>query len=389
MSTVNYTVNQFALVDEKNEALTQLLADFSWQDEPLLKLSLPLFPQIEAISSIDELTTIDAFRHNLVDQLKQLKTQGLQLNLSPKILDKLSFMWAAFFDERVIYESPIDTVQWENNTLVSQLFGIRNSGETFFTLIKRLMGEPSQNLELLQLSYILLQLGFKGKYHDKRTIELNQTIAEINHVLSEFGALPTNKSQLSAYSTSVKKPYRVLLKRGLNPTLFWLFCIMACIAAAIIYQQKLTEVYTDQQSEYQLMADETGDYLKSIQPKVHYVEQKDFISQDIFQPALQPESSQKIEQNFPKQAVSQPLPKTSAVEPKPTVYLVQLAIYDVDTTVQLLINRCANDTYPPQQGVINGRTYVGYLANGYQQAKRVSNFYQEYCQLVPYIKEYK
>ena len=280
MSTVNYTVNQFALVDEKNEALTQLLANFSWQDEPLLKLSLPLFPQIEAIACIDDIATLDAFRHNIITCLKQLKAQGHQIEQPAQILDKLSFMWSAFFDERVIYESEIDTTEWENNTLVSQLFGIRNSGETFFTLVKQLMEEPSQNLQLLQISYLLLQLGFKGKYHARRAIELNQFIAEIQHALSEFGVLNQHSTDFSAYNKVVKKPYRLLLRRGLNPTLFWLICFLICLCAAIIYQQELSSLYGKQQDEYRVMTEETREYLNSIQPEVHYIEQSNFISQE-------------------------------------------------------------------------------------------------------------
>ncbi|REL30715.1 DotU family type IV/VI secretion system protein [Thalassotalea euphylliae] len=416
MHSANYSVNQFSLVDEKNEALTQLLANFSWQDEPLLKLSLPLFPQIDAISCIDDNATLDAFRHNLVSRLKQLKAQGQSLNLSPQLLDKLSFMWAAFLDERVIYESDIDTTAWENNTLVSQLFGIRNSGETFFTLVKQLMNDPSHNLELLQISYLLLQLGFKGKYHGRRAIELNQFIAEVSHALSEFGVLQTQNHRYSAYSKVVKKPYRMLLKPGIRPKWFWLTCIVVLTAAIGIYQQELSELYANQQDEYREMAKETRQYLTAIQPKNQFIEQKDFISQGshlgqgsyIGQPSsMSNDTELVVTKQQPSDTAQQQVISSAPVANETTAilsteisqpitkpktgkrYLVQLGVYDRESAAQQLTSHCSNDTYPLQFGHIDTRTFVGYVTESYAQANTVSQFFQNHCQLVPYIKEYK
>lgn len=420
MATVNYTVNQFALVDEKNEALTKLLATFSWQDEPLLKLSLPLFPQIDAISCIDDIATLDAFRHNLIVRLKQLKAQGQSMDLSSQVLDKLSFMWAAFFDERVIYESEIDTIEWENNTLVSQLFGIRNSGETFFTLVKQLMTEPSQYLELLQISYLLLQLGFKGKYHDKRAIELNQFIADVSHALSEFGVLETANNQYSAYSKVVKKPYRLLLKRGLNPKWFWITCVVVFVGAIIGYEHELTKIYSQQQKEYSVMAQETRDHLAAIQPQTHFIEQKNFIGQGgyiapidnasdanmdsapeakhIEPESIQNEQSSTVEESMADSAIAN---RAEVEKPSNVIstrnrasdsskrYLVQLGVYDRESAAQYLTSKCINETYPLQFGEAGERTFVGYVVDNYQQAKIVSKFFQQHCQLTPYVKEYK
>ena len=389
MTTVNYTVNQFALVDEKSEALTQLLTDFSWQDEPLLKLSLPLFSQIQAIQCIEDLATLDAFRFNLIERLKTLKKQGRLLDISPQILDKLSFMWAAFFDERVIYESSIDTTQWENNTLVSQLFGIRNSGETFFTLIKQLMEQPSKHLALLQLAYLLLQLGFKGRYHDRRAIELNQFIADINHALSEFGILSRPNLTYSAYSAEVHKPYRWLLKRGLSPKWFWLICFITCLVATILYQQNLSELYKSQQQEYREMGDETDAYLKAIKPKTPYVENTQFISQGLFNVTNAADNTS-VENVLEQQESAEQLDsdKTTAPQSENTVgYFVQLGVYDSRDAAKYLLERCQNTKYPLQIEQNKKQTFVGYKVTGFTQAKTVSNFFFEHCQLVPYIKE--
>lgn len=414
MTTVNYTVNQFALVDEKNEALTQLLTRFSWQDEPLLKLCLPLFPQIDVISCLDDAATMDAFRFNIVTRLKQLKVQGRELQQPPEVLDKLSFMWAAFFDERVIYESEIDTIQWENNTLVSQLFGIRNSGETFFTLVKQLLENPGKNIDLLQVSYFLLQLGFKGKYHDKRAVELNQFIAEINHVLNEFGALKSKKLDYSSYSHEVKKPYRLLLKRGLSPKWFWFLCGIACLTAVIFYETELRKLYATQQQEYAVMADETKSYMKSIEPEPHVIEQSDFIGQGalstaahsteysrpeketfayVVEETIEPET-EKVDSNEVLESPEKETSNASIDEDKAQTtntanYFVQLGVYFSESAAKHLLKKCKNDEYPLQIEQANNKTYVGYFVEGFSDAKQVSQYFTEYCQQDAYIKEYK
>lgn len=414
MTTVNYTVNQFALVDEKNEALTQLLTRFSWQDEPLLKLCLPLFPQIDVISCLDDAATMDAFRFNIVTRLKQLKVQGRELQQPAEVLDKLSFMWAAFFDERVIYESEIDTIQWENNTLVSQLFGIRNSGETFFTLVKQLLENPGKNIDLLQVSYFLLQLGFKGKYHDKRAVELNQFIAEISHVLNEFGALNSKKLDYSSYSHDVKKPYRLLLKRGLSPKWFWFLCGIACLTAVIFYETELRKLYATQQQEYVVMADETKSYMKSIEPEPHVIEQSDFIGQGALSTTAAATKQGGVEKETFDYVVEETgesvSEKTSNIEklesldegensavskdekPQTTKvanYFVQLGVYFSESAAKHLLKKCENSQYPLQIEQANNKTYVGYFVEGFREAKQVSQYFADYCQQEAYIKEYK
>jgi type VI secretion system protein ImpK len=54
--------------------------------------------------------------------------------------------------------------EWERMPLQLRLFGEHLAGEHFFTRLEALRLDPHKNLELLEVYYTCLLLGFRGKY---------------------------------------------------------------------------------------------------------------------------------------------------------------------------------------------------------------------------------
>lgn len=403
MSTASYTVNQFALVDERNTALKDLLNEFEWQGEELMRLSLPLMPMIDAIKSLDDLASLDNYRANVVGELKNIKHRGQSLAVSPALLDKLCFIWAAYFDERVGYESELDTTQWQNKTLVSQLFGIRNSGETFFNLIKQLMGSPKKHLALLKVCYVILQLGFKGKYHNHHRAELKQIIMDMHYALSELGALDQAITEQPHRITLLRR--RLGLFKGITPLVFWLSVGVILLCGLASYNHYLGEIYQQQDLEYQQMADDTYQHIQKLQPQKMYMENTQFFEQatypidaeadiapsrkllsDMTSPMIAPAAL--LEDKSEHTHLSDLHDPTAQSMSEPEVqYLVQIGAFNNMERAEKLHNSCTNSQYPLQIIQRQARQFVGYVATGFAQAKVASDYLTERCNINPYIKK--
>ena len=57
-----------------------------------------------------------------------------------------------------------DGMEWVTNGLASQFHNDRQGGDKVYYLIGRLMTEPKEHLDLLEVIYRVLSLGFEGRY---------------------------------------------------------------------------------------------------------------------------------------------------------------------------------------------------------------------------------
>lgn len=53
---------------------------------------------------------------------------------------------------------------WSQESLLSRFHGETYGGQDFFLILRRVCAEPAQNLDLLELWFVILSLGFEGKY---------------------------------------------------------------------------------------------------------------------------------------------------------------------------------------------------------------------------------
>lgn len=72
-----------------------------------------------------------------------------------------------------------------------------------------------------------------------------------------------------------------------------------------------------------------------------------------------------------------------------TRYLVQIGAFKNMARAQKLKQQCDNARYPLVIEEVGQSQFVGFIANGFTQAKEVSQFFAESCNISPYIKEYQ
>ncbi len=162
-----------------------LLHDFSAFGNPLINLSAELLAILVTLSQQKSPMKLPEFQQYLLNQIKQFHDRGLQLDYSPRVMEKACYALCAAFDEEIMNTVWGQAGCWENHCLVAQLFQQRNAGEVFFTLLHQARKHVSRMVDLVELQYLILRLGFCGHYHDSGQRELVELMNALYLDISE------------------------------------------------------------------------------------------------------------------------------------------------------------------------------------------------------------
>ncbi|WP_330925363.1 type IVB secretion system protein IcmH/DotU [Candidatus Sororendozoicomonas aggregata] len=165
--------------------IKMLLNDFSASSNPLINLSAELLAILVTLSQQKSPMKLPEFQQYLLNQIKQFHDRGLQVDYSPRVMEKACYALCAAFDEEIMNTAWGQAGCWENHCLVAQLFQQRNAGEVFFTLLHQARKNVSRMVDLVELQYLIIRLGFCGHYHDSSQRELVELMNALYLDISE------------------------------------------------------------------------------------------------------------------------------------------------------------------------------------------------------------
>lgn len=105
-----------------------------------------------------------ALHQQLVTAIRKFESTAKSLNIKPEIVLSSRYILCAALDEAVLNTPWGSESAWTQRTLLSMFHNETNGGEKFFLLLERMKMYPAENLDILELMYILLSIGFEGKY---------------------------------------------------------------------------------------------------------------------------------------------------------------------------------------------------------------------------------
>ena len=99
---------------------------------------------------------------NEIDFFSSTFTKSNSMNKEE--INKAKYLICAAFDEAYAYFCEEFDKDARYVTLISHYYNEEFGGDNFFKLLEDLYIDPIKNLHMLRLSYLLLSLGFEGKY---------------------------------------------------------------------------------------------------------------------------------------------------------------------------------------------------------------------------------
>lgn len=190
---------------------------------PLLELALPL-RQLPTHPNVDELRT------QLMQMVRNFETQGRANGIDDEKLGTSRYCLCTFLDE-AISSTPWGTGLWGSRSLLVTFHNEASGGERFFLILQHYAQNPTANVDVLELIYVILGLGFEGRYRliDGGRTQLDTVRERLEQMIrGQRGAAERN---LSPHWLPVKVERKPLLQ--LVP--LWVSAAVACVVLVVVH----------------------------------------------------------------------------------------------------------------------------------------------------------
>lgn len=100
----------------------------------------------------------------LTQSIREFEVDVRDRGYPPEIVLAARYVLCSVLDEAVLNTPWGSDSPWAQRTLLSAFHNETSGGEKFFQILQRMNQAPSQNLDMLELMYLCLSLGFEGRY---------------------------------------------------------------------------------------------------------------------------------------------------------------------------------------------------------------------------------
>ncbi|MFY2508603.1 type IVB secretion system protein IcmH/DotU [Vibrio pectenicida] len=334
------------------------LNGFNKAENQLLNISSELLATTLKVSTLPEPQDVTTLRHQLANSINDIKTKGSELTYPVAVIDKLCFLYAVVLDELIIYSEWGEKRCWENKTLLSELFGMRNGGELFFTVAEKAIRQPHKLIDLLEVIYIFLNIGFKGQYRETGSEQLKIFTHQLEQVIAQYRTSNSIHCRTRVKQPKARKPIR--RKHYLLTTLFFSTLIALSIGLTHFWYK---ETLPPRARDFATLPSFSDRYILSGEVKdIVFISQDD----DLIAP---PKKASKVEMI---DAIPPPSIKTSK-----SGWLVQLATFSSQKNANSFIKSLSPSAYIPTIEQVRSYYRVIIRSDSPRQAEEIKDWYYD------------
>lgn len=107
---------------------------------------------------------IAGLHQQLVTEIRAFENKARDSGAKPEIVLAARYVLCTVLDEGIMHTPWGAESAWASRTLLSIYHNEAHGGEKFFLILDRMRNSPAENLDILELMYICLSLGYEGKY---------------------------------------------------------------------------------------------------------------------------------------------------------------------------------------------------------------------------------
>lgn len=147
---------------------------------------------------------LNDMRERLLTSLADFSRRCAEQGWPAATIETARYALVAYIDESILASNRRDKSEWMARPLQLELFSEQTAGQKFFEYLEELRQAPQRNVEILELFYTCLRLGFKGAYSLRGEDQLKVLEKELYSEIEALrGAPPDNLSvQLSKTSAA-------------------------------------------------------------------------------------------------------------------------------------------------------------------------------------------
>lgn len=130
----------------------------------LLECSASVFALTAKLRRNTATASLGSYREEIITSFDVLERIAFERQIGTGVVQDAKYALSAFVDEAVLASDNPERMEWMSSPLQLKFFGEHLAGENFFKKLNSLRQGGEKNLELLELYYTCLQLGFEGMY---------------------------------------------------------------------------------------------------------------------------------------------------------------------------------------------------------------------------------
>lgn len=131
---------------------------------PLIATAGAILALIARVRNTAQHRDVAALRQKVAGEIRSFEQGALSRGVPRDTVFTARYALCAAVDEAVLGTPWGQEGAWSRESLLITFHKETAGGAKFFAILDRLSQDPAQNLDLLELMYLCLRLGFKGKY---------------------------------------------------------------------------------------------------------------------------------------------------------------------------------------------------------------------------------
>lgn len=131
---------------------------------PLVNAASTLIAVFEKTRQSVSHADVGGLHQRLANEIRLFENKMKELSVQPEVILSARYCVCAALDEAVLNTPWGSESGWSQRTLLSVFHNETAGGEKFFLILDRMKDYPAENIDILELLYIFLSLGFEGKY---------------------------------------------------------------------------------------------------------------------------------------------------------------------------------------------------------------------------------
>ncbi|WP_310620613.1 type IVB secretion system protein IcmH/DotU [Flexibacterium corallicola] len=152
---------------------------------PLVDASQSLIALMIRIPDVSSFSQIDHLHKDVKTEIESLELELHRQGYDRATILAHRYCLCSAIDEAVMCSKWGQESDWSERSLLALFHSETWGGEKFFIVLSRLMRDPERYIDLLEFLYLVLCLGFEGKYrvmHNGRT-QLEDILQEVHAVI--------------------------------------------------------------------------------------------------------------------------------------------------------------------------------------------------------------
>jgi len=137
--------------------------------------------------------TEETLRPKVAQQFQALETRARQADVPQEDIQQAKYAIAAFIDEMILTSNWPVKETWSGKPLQLEYFNDFAAGEEFYNKLEALRAAGAKRAGVLEVYYLCLALGFRGKYVDLQGMEKRKVL--VDQIARELRAARTPEEQ--------------------------------------------------------------------------------------------------------------------------------------------------------------------------------------------------